>query len=121
MTTETANETMLRERIDAYVAHVNARILDHWTEERYTMPMPVVVADFISDKWCRITRVETSSRSVHSFVALADNVTRTLGNIKVGDIHKAAGWKAPAKHARGSVFAENFGNCAGAFGVSYLR
>jgi len=39
-----------------------------------------------------------------------------------GDILKPAGWNAPAKHARGNVFAPDNGlGCAGVHSVAYLR
>jgi hypothetical protein len=52
---------------------------------------------------------------------LEDGSTKTLGNLKAGDIHKPSGWTAPAKHARGSVFAEDFGNCAQEYSIKYLK
>ena len=51
-------------------------------------------------------------RSVHSFVAKKDGDTKSLGARKAGDIMKAATWKAPARHPRGSIF----GNVTDAFG-----
>ena len=74
-------------------------------------------ADYLSDKWCRII-VDTSA---YAFVALIDYANKTLGAVKRGDIHRPATWKAPAKHKRGSVWADDFGNCLGAYGISYLR
>lgn len=59
--------------------------------------------------------------SVYTFVCLKDGQTKALGNLKAGDIHKAAGWKAPAKHARGSVFQDDFGKCLTAHGIVYLK
>jgi hypothetical protein len=40
-----------------------------------------------------------------------------------GNIYKAASWKAPAKHIRGSVFEPNFsfGWALGQYGAAYLR
>jgi hypothetical protein len=40
-----------------------------------------------------------------------------------GNIYKPAGWKAPAKHIRGSIFDANFsiGKAFGQYGVAYLR
>lgn len=39
-----------------------------------------------------------------------------------GDIFKPASWSAPAKHARGNIFAEDNGmGCCGPYGVAYLR
>jgi len=40
-----------------------------------------------------------------------------------GNIYMPAGWKAPAKHVRGSIFDENYsiGKAFGRYGVAYLR
>lgn len=43
-------------------------------------------------------------RSVFCFVAAEDSTTKSLGTVKKGDVMKAAGYKAPAKHARGNIF-----------------
>jgi hypothetical protein len=58
----------------------------------------------------RLDTGEINHRSVYCFVQ-KDN----------GDILKAAGWKAPAKTARGSIYnAEQLKGC-GPYGVAYLR
>jgi hypothetical protein len=39
-----------------------------------------------------------------------------------GDVLKPASWNAPAKHARGNIFAADNGmGCIGVYGVAYLR
>ena len=39
-----------------------------------------------------------------------------------GDVLKPASWNAPAKHARGNIFADDNGlNCCGPYGIAYLR
>lgn len=49
--------------------------------------------------------------SVHCFV--------NMGN---GDVLKAAGWKAPAKHARGNIYDDQGGlGSMGMYGPAYLR
>jgi len=71
-------------------------------------------------KWAKVVRVQVLSRSVHCFVALVDHRTKALGNVKRGDIHKPASWRAPAKHARGNIFQIDFGK-PGAEYIRYLR
>jgi len=44
-----------------------------------------------------------NDNSVWGFVAKVDGVHKGLPMLK-GDILKAAGWSAPAKHSRGSIF-----------------
>ncbi len=48
-------------------------------------------------------------RSVHSFVVRVATNTKALGQTRVGDIHKAASWKTPAKHPRGTIFSDDPG------------
>lgn len=55
--------------------------------------------------------VRNESRSVHCFVDMTN-----------GDVLKAAGWKAPAKHARGNIFDEHHGlGSMNEYGPAYLR
>jgi hypothetical protein len=67
-------------------------------------------------RYIRIDRIDldhnrTSSRSVHVFI-----------DKKTGDILKAAGYKAPAKHARGNIFdASNGMSEMTPYGANYLR
>lgn len=43
-------------------------------------------------------------------------------NRENGDLLKAASWAAPAKHARGNVFNEDYGiGACGPYGMAYLR
>lgn len=61
-------------------------------------------------RYVRVVRADPQ-RSVHCFVE------RSTGNVL-----KAAGWKAPAKHARGNIYdAQNGLGSMNAFGPAYLR
>jgi hypothetical protein len=74
----------------------------------------------VGTKYCRIVKEDApdksgvgchpGQRSVWGFIDLSN-----------GDILKAAGWKAPAKHARGNIFDADFsaGNWT-AYGPRYL-
>ena len=50
----------------------------------------------------KFDKVVTGS-SVWGFIAKTDGVLKGIPYF-VGDVFKAAGWKAPAKHVRGSIF-----------------
>lgn len=113
----------LKERIEAFVEHVRAIKKADWERSKFILPLPIFEVEYLSDKWCRINTADHNGqgRSVYCFICLQDGQTKTLGKLTAGDIHKAAGWKAPAKHARGSVFSADFDNCAGPYGIAYLR
>ena len=60
--------------------------------------------------------------SVYCFVRATNGRTRTLGELNAGDLHKPASYKAPAKHARGNLFEQDYGlHCAGPYGLQYLK
>lgn len=61
-------------------------------------------------------------RSVFCFIAAEDSTTKSLGSVKMGDVLKAAGYKAPAKHARGNIFNTDGGEAGvSLWGAIYLR
>lgn len=62
-------------------------------------------------KYIKIIQSFAGSRSVYAFIDFD------------GNIYKAASWKAPAKHIRGSVFDKNYSieKAFGKYGVVYLR
>tara|TARA_Y100001951_G_C11241771_1_gene240953 strand:- start:642 stop:971 length:330 start_codon:yes stop_codon:yes gene_type:complete len=47
-----------------------------------------------------------SDSSVWGFVAKSDGVHKGI-SYKLGDVFKPAGWNAPAKHVRGSIFSDS--------------
>jgi hypothetical protein len=119
--------TELNARIEAFVKAADQTTIDEWKERGYTFaPPPTHRADYISDKWVRVVTMEVQNdgtkkvQSVYAFIVLKDGQTKALGTLKAGDIHKPAGFKAPAKHSRGSVFQEDFGKCLTPYGIKYL-
>ena len=59
------------------------------------------------------------NNSVWGFVAKVDGVHKGLPMLK-GDILKAAGWSAPAKHSRGSIFDSEMHKSFSWTGPNYL-
>jgi hypothetical protein len=111
----------LKTRIDALIEHADQLVAKYWQEQSYNFaPPPKHHVEFISPKWARVVQVD-SQKKVYCFVCLQDGSTKALGTVNAGDIHKAASWKAPAKHARGNVFQEDFGNCLTLYGVVCLK
>ena len=71
----------------------------------------VISIDPNGRRYKRIVRADAGSRSVHCFVDTTN-----------GNVLKAAGWKAPAKHARGNIFDDQNGlGMMGEYGPAYLR
>lgn len=62
-------------------------------------------------KYIKLVEERFGSRSVYCFLDYD------------GNIYKAASWKAPAKHVRGSVFDPEYGwgRALGPYGAAYLR
>ena len=121
------DNALLVERINAFCKHADQVTAQHWQQQNYTFsPPPTHEPEYLSAKWCRVNVIEHTHEggrrvgSVYGFVCLQDGHTKALGTLKTGDIHKAATFKAPAKHSRGSVFVDGFNNCATPHGIVYL-
>ena len=113
-----ADARAFESRVQCFVAFVQAQT-NAYTAANYSNLTP----DNISApapwgaKYIRIVRANApdnngeGQRSVHCFIDRSN-----------GDILKAAGWKAPAKHARGNIFADDYGmSCMDPYGPRYLR
>jgi hypothetical protein len=122
------NNQDINERIENFMQLVNQNMHNHYrnnfpsTYSETSEDHQYVVAD-TGRKFLRIASTDRDGnfRSVYCFIALVDGNTKSMGSYSVGDILKPATWKAPAKHPRGSVFADDFGlSCVGPYGVDYL-
>ena len=58
------------------------------------------------------------NNSVWGFIAVTDGVLKGIP-YKFGDVFKAAGWRAPAKHVRGSIYLDRT-DCFAWTGPMYL-
>jgi len=96
---ETARDGYLKTVTEIHAAYF-ARNLSNLTPPRFEVECGRSFDKIIMVSTC------SSGRSVHSFVARADGNTKSLGARKCGDIMKAASWKAPARHPRGSIFGD---------------
>lgn len=96
--------------LDSFVKATQQALIDHY-ERNYTR---VWAPRLTVERGLKNVRVvsndQNGSRSVFCFVRIAD-----------GAILKAAGWKAPAKHARGSIYVNNGQDAVTAYGANYLR
>jgi hypothetical protein len=98
-------------RLTAFVTMVQDVMDANYRREGFTIPAPVVSVDPNGKKYVRITRqTNDSDKSVYCFVE------KTTGNIL-----KPAGWKGPAKHARGNIYTDDLGrSCCYPHSVAYL-
>lgn len=100
------------EALDRFVAQCKVVTDAHFVTLGYGNSPPAFSVDY-GPRYARIVRHDGDGqgRSVHCFVDVTN-----------GDVLKAAGWKAPAKHARGNIFAEDGGfGALTPYGVNYLR
>lgn len=132
--TAIADWNALVERIQGFIKEVNAmfaaenvRRNAEWVAKGYGPvddyfgPLEIRGGSIRGD-WLALDHKNGGQRSIYCFIRLTDGETKMLGKLKRGDVHKPATYKAPAKHARASVFAADFGkSCAGMYGIQYLR
>lgn len=109
MTTATENKVNAdTPELTGYLLSLTAAFAKYWDDNNFTHAKAPVPQFTIGNRYIRIA----SDRSVHSFIDRTN-----------GDVLKPAGFKAPAKHARGNLFAGQ--NGAEAFDkhgwIKYLR
>jgi hypothetical protein len=104
-------------RVGLFVEALNERAVEYNEEDRKEYGNNFAPDLYRVGGGRKYLRIEVLSmgleghRSVYAFI-----------NTENGDILKPASWKAPAKHARGNVFADDLGlSCCGRYGVAYLR
>ena len=98
--------------LNAFLLATQARINAQFAASYPNLTAPRLTVDLGGSKYFRIVRNETygTGRSVHCFVRIAD-----------GAVLKAAGWKTPAKHARGSIYVNAGQDAVTEYGAKYLR
>ena len=76
---------------------------DNWCDgTKYGSMEDAKLSIKVGRKFVKIIR----DNSVWGFVAKADGTHKGVP-MKMGDVLKAAGWNAPAKHTRGNIFNDN--------------
>jgi hypothetical protein len=96
-------------QLEAFRAALQDFITGHYVRMGAENQRPLIEI-MVGPKYARIVRVSPGERSVHGFIDLAN-----------GDLLKADGWKKPAKHARGNMFAANPLAGCGPYGMQYIR
>ena len=120
MNTNDISDADFEKALAEYLVKIHS-IYDAYYKIHYTnLTTPTFTVERGS-KWIRVVKDNGSQKMVHSFVAAQDVTTKSLW-AKKGDIMKAAGWKLPAKHPRGSIFSDNVAECMDQHGfVKYLK
>jgi hypothetical protein len=100
--------------LDDMLTYINKQMYTHDKQNLPNLctngPYRTLCAE-IGRKYVRLVVSTPGSRSAYCFIDMK------------GNILKAASWKAPAKHSRGSVFDTNYswGKALGSYGAAYLR
>jgi len=108
--------------IEKWIAGTQAKIEKYHLERNYTFPSGrLTVQKGKSYAKIILTQSNGAGGSAFAFIALKDNVTRGMGQVKKGDVFKPASWASPAKHARGNLFDASKGlDQVGPYGPAYL-
>lgn len=123
----TAEQTLLQKRIQAFLENADKISAQWFIEQNYQWLSPVHRVKSMGDQWCKIVTVDRlpdgkeRESSVYAFISVRETENKTLGKIPNGGIFMPANYKAPAKHARGNVFDEDFGDCQTPHGIKYLK
>lgn len=100
------------ERLEEYVHGVQKKMNDYFEAKNLSWEPDKISIDE-GRRYIRIvkTSMPSKSKSVHSFIDKTN-----------GDVLKSASWKAPAKHARGNIYNNDFGlDNVNQFGANYLK
>ena len=94
----------LKEEIEEFASRVQEMINEHYAESFPNLTAPTILVKF-GRKYAKVIKEGADTmggqQSVYGFV-----------DAHTGDIYKAATWAAPAKHIRGSIFADDGGMSA---------
>lgn len=85
-------------RLYEFVSNIQIKTIAHYAEHFPMLTPPEIIVKVCSKYYKIVTHFRASNnRNVYCFVSKA-----------TGDIYKAAGWAAPAKHVRGNIFDDNY-------------
>jgi len=99
--------TQFDEAFAAWLRRAQAQINDYYAATFPTLLVPTLTVER-GKRYVRVIRDEGNSRSAFAFV-----------DITTGDVLKPAGWKGPAKGARGNIYTPRLG--VSAYGALYAR
>ena len=102
-------ETTTKVALDKFINLIQDMKDVYMTKNFPALQRPVITADD-GRRYAKIIVSDSSSRSVYCFVDLTN-----------GDVLKAATWKAPAKHSRGNIFANDPTAGVNVYGANYIK
>lgn len=107
----------------SWLASCQKLINEHYEQNLSNLKAPKLeIMD--GTKLMKVVRKEDGDKfgSVFAFIAKCDNYTKVLGNVKAGDILKAASFSQASRHARGNLldFYKGMKHMT-SFGPEYLR
>ena len=112
---ETEFGTSFDEAVNNLLENIQADY-DNWRDgTKYGSMKDAKLSTKVGSKFIKIVR----DNSVWGFVSKVDGTHKGLP-LKKGDVLKAAGWRAPAKHTRGNIFDDNQGSYFSWTGPNYL-
>lgn len=110
----------MKERLDKFIAlwqqMLDAHIMEQFPglAEKVKKEGKAHYEEVVVEEGKRFWKIIVISGGQRSSRAFIDKTT--------GEIFKSASWKAPAKHARGSLLADDYGmSCMTWYGPHYLR
>lgn len=92
-----SSNPVLVSSVNAFVEEVNTMIEDYYST-RLTSLTPKKLSVSEGSKFVKLI----CDNSVWGFISKYDGMFQGTP-VKVGDLMKAAGWRTPAKHARGNI------------------
>ena len=99
-TAATENTMNIETAIETFCTTIQNLIATHYAESYPNLTAPIIMTT-TGKRYVKVIRTETGNGSGRTVIAFVDRTT--------GDVFKPAGWKAPAKHARGNVFTSDLG------------
>ena len=84
-------------KLGSFIAEVQGRSDEYFLDNYPNLKAPLIEMTE-GEKYWKLIQVGQAQRSVFCFISKAS-----------GDIFKPAGWKAPAKHARGNLMSKQGG------------
>ena len=106
---------LFKDEIHDFASRVQQMVNKHFREQFPNLTPPTILIKF-GRKYAKLIRESSTGAQGHTQKSVYGFV-----DAHTGDIYKAATWRAPAKHVRGSIFDADGGmHACGPYGIKYL-